>query len=137
MKILDKLFGGPKADIDFDELFAVAEDKPSIVILSSSCCNPLAIPGDTKLKEHVTAALSNLDINTEIHTLTITNAQAHMSSLPEQHKELGTKLMGLFQSKGIGAFPALLINGDLVFYGGIPEVEQIEEKLAAILARTN
>jgi len=129
MKILDKLFGSKKADIVTDQLLSIEEGKPSIVILSASCCNPLAIPGDNKLKKNVTEALTNLGMDIEVHLLTITSAQSHMNSLPAQYKGLGTKLMGLFQSKGIGAFPALIINGEIAFYGGIPQVEQIQKKL--------
>jgi len=130
MKLLDKLFGSHKTDMPMAELLTGVEGKPSIVILSASCCNPLAIPGDEKLKKNVTEALSNLGIDAEIHLLTITSAQASMGSLPAQFKELGNKLMGLFQSRGIGAFPALIINGELALYGGVPEVQLIQEKLA-------
>lgn len=135
MKILEKLFGGgaKKTDVALEELLSREEGKPSIVILSASCCNPLAIPGDNKLKKNVTGALTNLGIDLEVHLVTITSAQSHMNSLPAQHKELGNKLMGLFQSKGIGAFPALIINGKIAFYGGVPQVEQIQEKLAHLL----
>ncbi len=137
MGILDKLFkaGSGKSDFKWDDFLPKEEGKPSIVILSSSCCNPLAIPGDEKLKKNVTEALTNSGIDTEIHLLTITSAQAHMGSLPDQHKDIGVKLMGLFQTKGIGAFPALLINGELVFYGGVPEVEQIQEKLGSMVEK--
>ena len=135
MKILEKLFGlgSPKVDIPLDELLSGKEGKPAIVILSASCCNPLAIPGDKKIKNNIAGALANLGIETEVHLFTITSAQSSLNSLPAQHKELGNKVMGLFQSKGLGAFPALIINGDLVFYGGIPEVEQIQNKLASLI----
>jgi hypothetical protein len=134
MKLLEKLFGcgSKKDDIALDELLSGKEGKPSIVILTASCCNPLAIPGDNKIKNNIAGALTNLGIDTEIHLFTITSAQSSLNSLPDQHKELGNKVMGLFQSKGLGAFPALIINGELVFYGGIPEVEQIQEKLASL-----
>ena len=132
MKFLEKLFGaGGQKGPSMEEMFVSEEGKPSVIILSSSCCNPLAGPGDEKLNNNITEALANLGMETEIHLLSITKAQAQMGSLPEQHKDLGSKVMGLFQSKGIAAFPALLINGELIFYGGIPETEQIQEKLAA------
>ena len=44
-------------------------------------------------------------------------------------KLLIQNVVGLFQAKGLSIFPLLIINGRVAFYGGVPPIAQIEERL--------
>jgi hypothetical protein len=57
-----------------------------------------------------------------------------------QLRELGTQIEGpaaafrddlatLFQTQGLAAFPLLIVDGRIAFYGGVPSTETIELKL--------
>lgn len=113
----------------------------SVVILSAKCCNPMAGPADEALTAKLKAACAETGVDAQIIRVeTVTEAQ---SALPSVAKELDArqlaltqKLTTLFMTQGLGVFPMLIIDGEMAFYGGVPEVAQIREKLQAMQAKT-
>jgi hypothetical protein len=106
--------------------------------LSASCCNPAAVPGDEELASNVKQALDQLGLELELHKETLTHAQASLpstvGSLDEQQKGVVNKVMTLFSTRGLEAFPMLFIDGDLAFYGGTPTIDQLTERMRTTLA---
>ena len=106
--------------------------------LSASCCNPLAASTDEQLVRNLKEAMADLGLDLEIHTETVTHAQAAMGSalkdLDQRQNGVVTKVMSLFSTKGLSAFPILFINGDVASYGGVPPKQEIVEHLRSRLA---
>ena len=108
-------------------------DKNNIGILSAACCDATAGPKDEALKASVRQAMERTGDRRAVVVETITSAQQHMRAL-EAQTDLGQKLLiqnvvTLFQAKGLAIFPLLIINGRVAFYGGVPPIAQIEERL--------
>lgn len=110
----------------------------NIGYLSASCCNPAAVPDDEELTRNVEQAQERLGLSLELFKETLTHAQASLpstaGSLDEQQKGVVGKVMTLFSTRGLEAFPMLFIDGDLAFYGGTPTVDQITERMRDTLA---
>lgn len=130
--MLDWLFGSG-SDSKVQQLLAPG----NIGYLSASCCNPMAAPLDDQLEANVRQALANLQLNVEIHKETLTGAQSSMRSAMSQMNlkqgKVGAKVMSLFSTRGLSAFPCLFVSGELAFYGGVPTTEAIQEYLTAHL----
>jgi hypothetical protein len=108
----------------------------NIGILSARCCNPAAVAMDEELIQNVKEAMGKTSTELEINFETITTAQKSLRSLAgklnDSQNTLVDKITSLFQVKGLSMFPVLLINGELAFYGGVPTIEMIQEKLVAM-----
>lgn len=108
-------------------------DKNNIGILSAACCDSTAGPKDEALKASLRQAMERTGDRRAVVVETITSAQQHMRAL-EAQADLGQKLLiqnvvTLFQANGLSIFPVLIINGRVAFYGGVPPIAQIEERL--------
>lgn len=108
-------------------------DKNNIGILSAACCDSTAGPKDEALKVSVRQAMENTGDRRAVVVETITSAQQHMRAL-EAQADLGQKLLiqnvvTLFQANGLSIFPLLIINGRVAFYGGVPTIASIEQRL--------
>lgn len=108
-------------------------DKHNIGILSAACCDSTAGPKDEALQDSLREAMERTGDSRAVVVETITSAQRHMRAL-EAQADLGQKLLiqnvvTLFQAKGLSIFPLLIINGRVAFYGGVPPIAQIEERL--------
>ena len=108
-------------------------DKNNIGILSAACCDTTAGPKDEALKVSVRQAMENTGDRRAVVVETITSAQQHMRAL-EAQADLGQKLLiqnvvTLFQANGLSIFPLLIINGRIAFYGGVPTLALIEQRL--------
>ena len=112
-------------------------ERGHIGYLSASCCNPSASVADQQLVDNVQQALNNLHLPLELQKETLTGAQASMRSamgqLSLKQSAIAAKIMSLFSTRGLSAFPCLFIDGELAFYGGIPTVQEIEDYLRAHL----
>jgi hypothetical protein len=126
--MLEWLFGS-KSDNKIIQLLAPGH----VGYLSASCCNPAAGPVDEQLVTNLKQAMANLGLDLTIYKETLTGAQAGMRSammhLSLKQGKVVTKVMGLFNSKGMTAFPMLFVDGDVAFYGGVPSTAEIEEYL--------
>lgn len=131
--MFSKFFGG-KPSIDLVEVFSFAPGKPSIVVLSGLCCNPMAFNVEDKLKQSVQAALETIGIEAEVRSISITEAQKLAGALGKSHASLVHSIQGIFQAHGLKAFPALVINGELALYGGAPTPDAVERELRKHLA---
>jgi hypothetical protein len=112
-------------------------ERGNIGYLSASCCNPSAASADQQLESNLRQALTNLELPLEIHKETLTGAQASMRSAMGQfgikQGAIAAKVMSLFSTRGLEAFPCVFIDGDLAFHSGVPSTEAIEEYLRAHL----
>lgn len=112
-------------------------ERGHIGYLSASCCNPSAAVADQQLVDNVQQALNNLQLPLELQKETLTGAQASMRSamgqLSLKQSAVAAKIMSLFSTRGLSAFPCLFIDGELAFYGGIPTVQEIEDYMRAHL----
>jgi hypothetical protein len=131
--MFSKFFGG-KPRVDLAELFSFAPGKPSIVVLSGLCCNPMSLGVEDKLKGSVQTALEAIGVEAEVKSVSITEAQKLVSGLGKSHASLVHSIQGIFQTHGLKAFPALVINGELALYGGAPAPDAIERELRKHLA---
>ncbi|WP_157264186.1 hypothetical protein [Azohydromonas aeria] len=108
-------------------------DKDNIGILSASCCDATSSPRDEELKANLLQAMQQAEIERAVVCQTITAAQRHLRELSTSadgpQKQLIANVTTLFQSHGLGIFPLLIINGRVAFYGGVPSVEQIRQRL--------
>ncbi len=127
--MFEKIFGQNKERVNLGKLLDPENEKQSIVILSGFCCNPLSVGTDEKLKSAVLQALTSMHKSAEIHIVSITDAQQNLNSLSDKHEPLAEDIKSIFQTHGLKAFPALIINGKLAFYGGVPDIEMLTEKL--------
>lgn len=127
--MLRELFGFTKKEINLNEILQNDRNKYSIVILSSLCCNPLTYPAEVKLKDNIKKALTLTNNEADVNVVSISEAQAHLKSVNNRFKPLVENIQSIFQTKGLKAFPALIINGEIAFYGGVPSVEMIITKL--------
>lgn len=108
-------------------------DKNNVGILSAACCDSTAGPKDEGLKQNLLKAMEQASDPRAVIVETITNAQQHMRTLEAQadagQKQLIQNVVALFQANGLSIFPLLIVNGRVAFYGGVPSVEMIQEKL--------
>ncbi|NOU18586.1 MAG: hypothetical protein HOO91_13605 [Bacteroidales bacterium] len=133
MSILNSFFKSTKQDIDINELLDLSKNRLSLLMVSASCCNPLAIPTDEKMKKRLNNVLSELKIESKLHVVTLTSAQSVLKQLDKKYESVAAEIMGIFQSKGLGGFPILIINNKVAFYGGVPEEENLKVKISEIL----
>jgi hypothetical protein len=107
--------------------------RDNVGYLSASCCHPAAAASDEQLLRNVKEAMAELGVEREIHVETLTGAQAGMRSilghLDLRQSGVVTKVMSLFSTKGLSAFPILFVNGEIAFYGGIPTKAEIVEHM--------
>lgn len=126
-------FFGSKPSIDLAEVFSFAPGKPSVVVLSGLCCNPMSFGVEDKLKQSIQEALEAIGVEAEVRTVSITEAQKLAGALGKSHASLVQSIQGIFQAHGLKAFPALVINGELALYGGVPTAAALERELRKYL----
>jgi hypothetical protein len=107
--------------------------KENIGILSASCCDSSTQGRDELLASNLAQAMERAGLERQIifSTVTATRQQlrdlgAHVDGDIQVFKE---NLVGLFQGQGLAAFPILVIGGKIAFYGGVPTIDQIQQKL--------
>lgn len=108
-------------------------DKNNVGILSAACCDSNAGPKDEGLKQNLLKAMEQAGDTRAVVVETITSAQQHMRTLESQadagQKQLIQNVVMLFQTNGLSIFPLLIVNGRVAYYGGVPSVEMIQERL--------
>jgi len=108
-------------------------DKNNVGILSAACCDSTAGPKDEGLKQNLLKAMEQTGDPRPVVVETITSAQQHMRTLESQadagQKQLIQSVVALFQANGLSIFPLLIVNGRVAYYGGVPSVEMIQERL--------
>lgn len=130
--MLDWLFGKPVKTQLLDMM-----GKGNVGYLSATCCNPAAATSDNQLVANLEAAMKNLGQQHTIYKETLTGAQSALpgiaGQLSDAQKAVAQKVMTLFSTQGLMAFPIVFMDGDIVFYGGVPSVNQIEDAIRAKL----
>jgi hypothetical protein len=102
-------------------------------VLSAACCDASSAARDAQLQANLASALHKTGSHRRPVHSTLTVAR-------HQLRELGTQIEGpaaafrddlatLFQTQGLAAFPLLIVDGRIAFYGGVPSTETIELKL--------
>lgn len=109
----------------------------SVAVISAACCDAMSTPKDEELAANLTAALesTNLKLPVAFGTLTETRQQLRDagSALDSVAVEFRNQLGALFQTQGLAAFPLLLLDGRVAFYGGVPSIGDIADKLVSTL----
>ena len=96
-----------------------------IVVISMSCCNPALKPQDQQYRQRIEEALAIAKVTAQVEMASATDTMHEMSD--EQAK----KIMPLFRKHGAAINPLMLIDGDIVFYGGVPTREKLIEAISA------
>jgi hypothetical protein len=97
----------------------------NITLISMSCCNPALKPQDQQYKRRVEEALAAAKVTAQIETASATDMMHRMSDTQAK------KIMPLFKKHGAAVAPLMLIDGDIVFYGGVPTLEKLTETISA------
>jgi hypothetical protein len=105
----------------------------TVAVISASCCDAMSTPKDEALAANLDTALERTGLKRTVAFGTLTGTREHLraqaSTLDGIALEFRNQLGALFQTRGLAAFPLLLVDGRVVFYGGIPSAEAIAEKL--------
>jgi hypothetical protein len=96
-----------------------------ITLISMSCCNPALRPQDQQYKKRVEEALATAKVTGQIELASATDMMHSMSDVQAK------KIMPLFKKHGAAVAPIMLIDGDIVFYGGVPTLEKLVETISA------
>jgi hypothetical protein len=102
-------------------------------VLSAACCDANSAARDEQLRANLASALQQTGSHHRPVHSTLTLAR-------HQLRQLGTRIDGpaaafrddlatLFQTHGLAAFPLLIVDGRIAFYGGVPSTEAIGHKL--------
>lgn len=107
--------------------------KENIGILSASCCDSSTQGKDELLASHLAQAMESAGLERQVIFSTITATRQELRDLGANVdgdiKVFRENLVGLFQGQGLSAFPMLVIGGKIAFYGGVPAIDQIQQKL--------
>ena len=103
-------------------------------ILSAACCDAMSRPKDEQLARHLAEAMQHTGSQRPV-------VQATLTATRQQLRELGSaadtataafqdELSSVFQTHGLAAFPLLIVDGQIAFYGGVPSPDAIASSLA-------
>lgn len=105
-----------------------------LVIMSAACCDATCAPRDAEMAENLALALRQADSGASVTVATLTDTQRQLKALGADAvgavAQLRDQLGGVFRAHGLAAFPLLLVDGRVAFYGGIPSVDAIVARLA-------
>jgi hypothetical protein len=131
LKMLACCLGLSKRESHIEEVL----QPDSVSILSASCCDPSSAPRDEELKRNLDAAMQQLNQRDPVCVETITGAQGGIrglaGKLDAKQQRLVDTVVHLFQTEGLSVFPMLIVSGRIAYYGGVPTVDMISEKLRA------
>lgn len=120
--------------VRLDELLG----KGSVAVVSAACCDAMSTPKDEELAANLSSALESTNLQRPVAFGTLTGTRQQLrdagSALDSVALDFRDQLSALFQTEGLAAFPLLLVDGRVAFYGGVPSVEAIAEKLTSTLA---
>jgi hypothetical protein len=106
----------------------------TVAVVSAACCDAMSTPRDEELAANLAAALNTTGLTRPVALGTLTSTRQQLrdqaSTLKGCAVEFRDHLGSLFQTEGLAAFPVLLVDGKIAFYGGVPSVTAIAEKLA-------
>ena len=109
----------------------------SVAVISAACCDAMSTPKDEELAANLTAALESTNLKRPVAFGTLTETRQQLrdvgSALDSVAVEFRNQLGALFQTQGLAAFPLLLVDGRVAFYGGVPSIGAIAEKLVSTL----
>lgn len=110
----------------------------AVAVISAACCDAMSTPRDEALAANLVAALANANLQRPIAFGTLTGTRAQLrdagSALEGTMLDFRNQLGALFQTEGLAAFPLVLIDGRIAFYGGVPTVGALAERLTSTLA---
>lgn len=109
-----------------------------VAVISAACCDATSTPKDEALATHLAAAMKATSLERPVACGTLTDTRQQLrnagASLDRVALDFRDQLSALFQTEGLAAFPLLLVDGRVAFYGGVPGVEAIAEKLRSSLS---
>lgn len=102
-------------------------NKMKITVLSIACCNPSTANQDQQYISRIKEVLTKTNIEAQLEMVAASDAAFGLKT------SYARKLLPLFNKYGMSVAPALFINGELVFYGGVPSVEKLTEAIQKAL----
>lgn len=104
-------------------------------IISARCCSADAVLQEQDLRDRLDVAMQRTGCRRDVTVETITNAQRGLMflgpRLDQRQRSLVGRLLGLFQERGLGLFPVLIINGEVASHSEVPSEEAIATWLRA------
>lgn len=95
-----------------------------IAVVSLACCNPALRPQDQRYVERVREAARLAEVEAQVEL--VAASELALAVTDDQYR----KVVPVFKRYGAAAAPALLIDGELVLYGGIPSLDKLVEMLS-------
>lgn len=106
----------------------------TVGMVSASCCDSGSQARDEEMMKNVSQAIELVYSNHTVVASTITEVRKQLRALDatgdDALERFKDALTTLFQGRGLSAFPLLLIDGRIAFYGGVPTAAAIAEALA-------
>jgi hypothetical protein len=131
--MLKNVFAGSATREQDEALLRQALSGKTAAIISAKCCSAGAGAQDDVLEERVKALLDQKGMDWPIVVVTITQAQSALGKVVptagDAERALAQEIQGLFMNHGLAVFPALILDQKLVCYGGVPTVEQLQERV--------
>ena len=105
------------------------------VVLSACCCMAGTAAADGQVEAVARAALKEAGLDWPVLTITVTEAQGALARIGRElgpaEAQLAQQVSELFATKGLGAFPVLLIDQRVLAYGGVPGLPLVLSALAS------
>jgi len=98
----------------------------NVIILSGSCCSPQFAALDEKVQTRIKEIAGIRNLKTNISIVSISSAAFGGIGLS---KDIDKEVRDLITTKGMSVLPITFFNGSIAFYGGLPSIEFIEEKM--------
>lgn len=98
----------------------------NVVILSGSCCNPLVAITDKKVEKRVREIANEAGIEVQFSTIKISDIAFTGLGMGKENSDA---VRSLISSKGMSVLPIVFFNNKIAFYGGVPSVNVICEKM--------
>ncbi|WOB10924.1 hypothetical protein [Piscinibacter gummiphilus] len=109
----------------------------SVAVVSAACCDATSTPKDEELAANLGSALERTNLQRPVAFGTLTGTRQQLrdagAAINAVALDFRNQLGALFQNQGLAAFPLLLVDGRIAFYGGVPSIDAIAEKLSSTL----
>ncbi|MBT0962399.1 hypothetical protein [Denitromonas iodatirespirans] len=109
-------------------------------VISVACCTPGAAGGDEEVLAAVAQGLKLLGDERVPLLVSATEAQKFAMGMPAHldapARRAVEQVVALFSQHGMGIFPVVMVDRQIVFYGGIPTPDQLAQRVRNLRERT-
>lgn len=104
----------------------------SVAVVSIACCGMGSASDDVLALRAVSEGMQLADAQGDVALVSAMDAQRYAGNIPSSAeptvKRLVQQITALYTQHGFAAFPIVLIDRRVAFYGGIPSAEQFAER---------